>query len=343
MSKTPEKPMPDSRQYLAEIVGEEALRGSRMQAGGILDLMDLLAGRVASRHCGGAVVTLSFDRVELTQPILHEDLVRLEGSLAHVGNSSMMVAVEVFRQDQLSRLFLPVQHSFVTMVAIDGKGRPVKDIAGLKVETKDEQAVHQQALEQKSLAAAWQEMQKEVVAQHHFSVAAVEEPFNREKQEFLSMEQTAVRVRRVFMPRHANVLGTVFGGDILLWMDRVATHTARRFTRNQHMVTLAMNRLFFKEPIYASDLVEMVARVVYVRNVTLEVELEVVLERPNGQRIPSHSGYFTILNFDEAGFKRPIITGLKLSDEDQEGLGRYEQARRRHQFWRRHRNLNSVR
>jgi len=42
----------------------------------------------------------------------------------------------------------------------------------------------------------------------------------------------------------------------------------------------------------------------------LEVEIEVKLERRNGERITSHSGYFTALNCDEAGFRRPILTGL---------------------------------
>ena len=78
----------------------------------------------------------------------------------------------------------------------------------------------------------------------------------------------------------------------------------------------------------------MTARVVYVRTFTLEVEIEVRLLRLDGQVIPSHSGYFTVLNYDEAGLKRPITTGLTLRDDDQETLRRYRQAREGHRFWR---------
>jgi len=45
------------------------------------------------------VVTLSFDTVNLSTPILHNDLVRVEGRLVRVGSSSMVVQVKCFRHD----------------------------------------------------------------------------------------------------------------------------------------------------------------------------------------------------------------------------------------------------
>ncbi len=124
MNERPTKHIHDSHTYLAEIVGEENLAGQRMQAGAILDLMDVAAGRAAMMHAGCAVVTLSFDRVDLVHPIIHLDLVRLDGRVVAVGRSSMMVAVEVTRQDPATRDFVPIQHSYVTMVAIDERAPP---------------------------------------------------------------------------------------------------------------------------------------------------------------------------------------------------------------------------
>ncbi|HUJ75469.1 MAG TPA: hotdog domain-containing protein, partial [bacterium] len=71
--------MAESALEMAEIVGEESLAGQRMQAGAILDLIDVVAGRVAATHGRSPCVTLSFDRVDLTQPVLHGDLIRVEG------------------------------------------------------------------------------------------------------------------------------------------------------------------------------------------------------------------------------------------------------------------------
>jgi acyl-CoA hydrolase len=336
MNERPHKRMADSRQYLAEIVGAEHLAGQRMQAGAILDLMDVVAGRTASTHSGTPVVTLSFDRVELLSPIIHLDLVRLDAYVADVGRSSITVGVDVTRQDAYTRDFMPVQSSYVTMVAIDRQRQPNRSIPSLQLETPAEHALNADALAHKDVTRRWLELQEQARRRSDLTVAEVEDPLNRDKREYLSPAETTVTVRRMFMPRHQNVLGTIFGGDILLWMDRVATYAARLFTRNRHVVTLAMNRILFKQPIFATDLVEMTARVVYVRRFTLEVEIQVTLLREDTV-VPSHSGHFIVLNYDEAGFKRPVSTGLRLSEDDPPALLRYLLARERYAFWRAHR------
>ncbi len=334
MAERPTRRVSESRLVLAEIVGEESLQGHRMQAGAILDLIDVLAGRIAHRHSGSVTVTLSFDRVDLTYPILHQDLVKLEGQLAVVGNSSLVVAIQGYRKDPVTREFMPIQNSFVTMVAVDENRRPNRNIPGLTPETPEEWALNEEVKRHRARGEEWQKRLEAIAAEGPFQAADVEDPINRNRRDYLAPEETMVTVRRQFYPRHQNMLGTIFGGDLLLWMDRVATYTARQFTRNRHMVTLAMDRILFKQPIHISDLVEMTARVVYVRTYTLEVEIEVRLHRLDGQVTPSHSGYFTVLNYDEAGCKRPITTGLTLRDDDQETLRRYRQACEGHRFWR---------
>ena len=329
----PTKTMSESTLFMADIVGDEGLAGQRMQAGAILDLIDVLAGRIAVEHARSPVVTLAFDRVELTYPILHQDLVRLEGKMAAVGSSSMTVHVQGYRMDPLSRKFRPIQSCYVTMVAVDEHLRPNKNIPGLKVTRKDEQALHEDALAHKARSMEWERIQQQSAPDKILRVRDVEEPINREKSEYISPSDSAITLQRIFLPRNTNVLGTIFGGDILLWMDRVATFCARHFTRNKHMITIAMNQLLFRHPIRTTDLVAIDARVVMVRNFTLEVETVVRLKHINGEEEISHSGHFTILSYDEAGFKRPITTGLKLEDEDQDGLRAYHQARERRRFW----------
>jgi acyl-CoA thioesterase 11/acyl-coenzyme A thioesterase 9 len=341
-AERPLKRIADSRLAMAEIVGEEGLQGQRMQAGAILDLMDVLAGRIAMQHSGSRVATLSFDRVDLTYPILHQDLVRLEGQLVSVGHSSMIIEVRGYRKDLAMREFMPVQRSFITMVAIDENRRANPNIPGLAYESPEEERTRDEAVRRKAAAARWVAEQEAIDQGPPLRAEEVEEPFNRDKREFLTPAETEIEVRRQFLPRNLNQLGTIFGGDVLKWMDRVATYTARHFTRNQTMVTLAMNRIYFKQPIFSTDLVHMKARVVYVRHYTLEVEITTAIQRMTGERVPSHSGYFTVLNYDEAGFKRPIVTGLRLSDADQEGLRAYQKAKARHRLWREEREVSSA-
>jgi acyl-CoA hydrolase len=331
----PTKRLSESSAYLAEIVGEESLFGTRMASGSVIDLLDICAGYTAAKYSGSRVVTLAFDRVDLSHPILHQDLVRAEGRVVSVGRSSMVVHVRAYRQDLLSRQFELVQESYVTMVAVDEKLRPNPNIPTIIYDdAEEEKRINKILLSRKEANETWQQCQKFVEQSGPHSAVEVEDRINREgKLEFMSIPQTQVNVKRIFFPKNLNYHNTVFGGDILLWMDRVATQCARQFTRNRHVFTKHMQRVFFKQPILITDVVEMNARVVYVGKCTLEVEINVSLERASGEVFESHSGYFTLLSCNEAGWKRPLITGLLLSDDDQASLKSYMQAKERRKLW----------
>ena len=91
MTKRKEKTPEDSMNYIAEIVGEESLFGERMGAGKLLHMMDFAAASAAVKHAESALVTLAFDRVELTnmigQVVLSQD--------AGIINKKMSVDIDV--------------------------------------------------------------------------------------------------------------------------------------------------------------------------------------------------------------------------------------------------------
>jgi len=331
------KTIAETSDFLADVIGEESQKGKFMQAGVLLDTIDSLAGRIAYKYSGGSVVTLSFDRVDLLKPVLQLDLVRLEGRLIFVGNSSMVVEIKGFRHTITSNIFQQVCLCYVTMVAVSADtGRPRTGLPLLKYTSDEEIKLKSDVLNRKERAKEWAEIQAHVDGLGPLKAAEIEDPLNLGKREYFTIKQTEVVTRRQFLPRHVNHHNTIFGGDILLWMDSVATYTARNFTRSPYMKTISMNRIFFKKPLYISDIVEMRARVVYVRTYVLEVEINVNLERANGEKLLSHSGFFTILNADETWMKQRINNGLKLEDDDQESLKSYLKAKERFTFWRDH-------
>ncbi|ETM99213.1 hypothetical protein PPTG_18951 [Phytophthora nicotianae INRA-310] len=89
----------DTRLAFTDIIGEDSQKGRWLRTGPILELMDVLAGTISSRVSLGPTATISFDRVDLVKPVFHGDLVRVEGEVIGLSNSSMAVQVSGYRHD----------------------------------------------------------------------------------------------------------------------------------------------------------------------------------------------------------------------------------------------------
>lgn len=322
----------DSADFLTEIIGQSSLYGTPMAPGEILDIVDILAGRIAFRHSNSNIATVAFDRVDFHGPIYHQDLIQAKGHILSVGRSSMVIKIAVYRFDIQSRTFEMVQSSWVTMVAILKQGVPNKNIPQL-IYTEQEVKFEKEAEERKNLTAQW--LKDQTSNLNSVLIASqIQTDHNKSKKDFLSIPETELIIRHAFMPRDLNMNSTVFGGAVLLLMHRVAIQCSRAFTKNPNMVTLTMNRISFKKPIFPRDFVEMISRVVYVNDTFLEVEIEVSVTRFDTQEsFMSHNGYFSISSRDKNGALQKITTGLKLDDEDQISLHRFHKAKLRQQFF----------
>lgn len=117
--------------------------------------MDVVAGRVSHTHSQTRVTTLLFDAVSVKRPVLHGDLIRVEGELLRVGRTSMVVQSRVYRRDLRSSQWQLVCVGDVTMVALDEKFRPTSDFPRLREqeeEDEEQQQQQQQQLSNKSTA-----------------------------------------------------------------------------------------------------------------------------------------------------------------------------------------------
>jgi acyl-CoA thioesterase YciA len=306
----------DSESFIAEIVGEESRMGQRMSAGRLLHMMDIAAASAAARHAGCETVTLAFDRVELLDYICHMDYVRYDASVIQVGRSSMIVKVGgVYKAPE--EMAVHTGHSgVITMVAIGADGRPNRNIPRLAYRSPRD-------LAQKALA----ESRQRLLANRRKTTAAVEEmtviPEDHLADDYprtarIPPEKTELVIRKNFLPRNTNILGNVFGGDTIEMMEELALATARQFTGNFRMVTIAMEEVLFLRPLHLDDIVEMRGRVIFVANTTLVVEIVVkaVSFRDEQASHATNSGLFTVLNYDRVGRKKGIAKGLDMSRSD---------------------------
>jgi acyl-CoA hydrolase len=325
-----------SADFLAQIVGEESREGERLQAGPILKLLYDTGVSVALRQSERRPVLLRLDRIDLTRHIRHMDLVRVEGRLIEVGQSSLVIETRCFTRGPGERAFVFSNLGFVTMVALDPGGQPSRDIPRLSYDSPGGPEARALAAHRRDELAERRQALEWIDQAESFRLEDVMERDPIPRYDLIRSEETLVQVKGQLISQGAHSDGRVKGGDLLAWLDRVATYTARQFTRNRHLVTISVNDVLLKRPLLSTDRVELLARVVYVRTHTLEVSIDITVHTLNGERYSLDSMDFLILNYDASGEKKRITTGLKLEDGDQDSLRRYLKARTRFAYWKSH-------
>jgi len=88
-------------------------------------------------------------------------------------------------------------------------------------------------------------------------------------------------IRQVMMPRDTNALGTIFGGVILSQVDMAAAVEAHKHHPSR-IVTVSMDKVVFKEPVFVGDLVSYFADTLRVGRTSITVHVSVWAQRRFG-------------------------------------------------------------
>jgi acyl-CoA thioesterase YciA len=113
-------------------------------------------------------------------------------------------------------------------------------------------------------------------------------------------------IRVMMMPRDTNAHGTIFGGVILSYLDQAGAIEARRQGCN-NIVTVAMDKVEFKQPVFVGDVLSFYATTVSVGRTSVRVRVSVEADRfnpPRAERVPVTSAELVYVSVDEN--RRPI-------------------------------------
>jgi acyl-CoA thioesterase YciA len=113
-------------------------------------------------------------------------------------------------------------------------------------------------------------------------------------------------IRTLAMPADTNGNGDIFGGWLLSQMDIGGGVFASK-TAKSRTVTVAIEAMNFRKPVYVGDLVSVHANLVRIGRTSVTVHLEAwVLRRKEMRSILVTDGNFTYVSIDEDGRPQPI-------------------------------------
>ena len=142
-------------------------------------------------------------------------------------------------------------------------------------------------------------------------------------------KETLSITTKVVLPNDTNTIGNLFGGELLAWMDLIASVAAHRHCRRV-VVTASVNHVSFQKPIQQASIVTLEAKVSISFYSSMEVIIDVSVEdQVTGKKIKCNDAIYTFVAVDQHG--RPIQVPELIPESDQE-KERYEAALRRKQL-----------
>jgi len=156
------KPVSFSKTTITELmIPSYANFGGKIHGGILLSLIDKVAYACASKHAANYCVTVSVDNVDFLEPVEVGDLVHLKAAVVYVGNSSLVIGINVIAENVKEGTVKKTNNSFVTMVAKGDDDKPTQ-VPELILESREEVRLFMEAVKRRELKKDYRQKVTEV-------------------------------------------------------------------------------------------------------------------------------------------------------------------------------------
>ncbi|KAI7810158.1 Acyl-CoA thioesterase 11 [Triplophysa rosa] len=288
-----------------------------LSVGQLLKWMDCTACLSAERHAGCPCVTASVDDIYFEHTIGVGQVVNIKAKVNRAFNSSMEVGIEVNCEDLYSGRHSRVCQAFATFVA-RRTGTSKVQLKQVVPRTHREQVEHSLAAERRRMRLIHHDIMQDLLNNKNFQKKAD----SRDEDEAVDTERTRVESVELVLPPHANHQVNTFGGQIMAWMENVATIAASRLC-NAHPTLRTIDMFYFRGPSQVGD--RLILKAIVNNTFKNSMEVGVCAEAYQGEEPLRHinSAFMTFEVLDENGRPRPLPT---IKPEPQEGKRRYQEA-----------------
>jgi acyl-CoA hydrolase len=142
--------------------------------------------------------------------------------------------------------------------------------------------------------------------------------------------ESRTTMTELVMPNDTNPLGNLMGGNLMRWMDIIASICAGKHCES-HVVTASVDHVSFTHPIRMGDVVTLEAQVTRAFNTSVEVHVQVFTVDFKGQKPKrSNHAYFTFVALEDGTLKpQNVPPVLPLTQEE---VTLYENAIKRREL-----------
>ncbi|MGH7594652.1 MAG: acyl-CoA thioesterase [Gemmatimonadales bacterium] len=144
------------------------------------------------------------------------------------------------------------------------------------------------------------------------------------------MSYSRGEISTLVMPHMANVLGDLFGGNLMALVDQAAAIAAIRHSGGR-VVTASIHKFDFRERIPIGSLVTCRSTVDYVGNSSMDITVEVYSETPStGERRNTHTAHVVFVSIDVGGRPTRVPRLIPATEEEKERYRLAERYRQDH-------------
>ncbi len=131
---------------------------------------------------------------------------------------------------------------------------------------------------------------------------------------------------QIIMPSHSNGVDRLFGGQLVEWIDVVASVVARRHS-GCNVTTAAIDNLQFKAGAYINNTLVLIGRITFVGKTSMEIRVDTYVEDLYGFRKVVNRAYLVMVALDDSGQPTEVP---KLLLETESERAEWEAGKKRH-------------
>lgn len=273
--------------------------GTTVQAGRVLEWIDKAGYACAAGYSGRYCVTAYVGNVHFTRAIRPGDLVEASARIIHTGRSSMQVLVTVESADPRVGEFSLATDCLLIFVATDDERHPVPVPPWRPRTAEDEQ----------------------LSAGAETRIAARAQIRDLTRGQVYSAEGTTLQETFRFLaaPTDINWGGNVHGGNVMRWIDEVASTVATRWS-GRESVAVYTGGIHFYRPMQIGHVVELDARLIHTGRHSMHIAVHVRSGDPRGQERLLTTQCMTIFVAPNEEGRASEVRALELRSEEDRRL-----------------------